>query len=115
MKIFDGKKLWGEIMKEGLSEKRIGELSRIELERLADIIAEHTDGARLPYLKDGELIVPMDAPLSCRWWKIPMKDRQKLLLLRKLGVSMEQISKYMSQRDIDCALGRCDESGAPLK
>ena len=111
MKIVDGEGLWKALVAEGLTEKRVGEMSLQEVELLAAVFADHVDGDVAPYWNGRDLIVPFAAPYACRWWRHKYKPAERLKLLREAGVPEEKLTMYMGERDIGMALGRIDESG----
>lgn len=111
MKIVDGEGLWKALVAEGLTEKRVGEMSLQEVELLAAVFADHVDGDIAPFWNGKDLIVPFAAPYACRWWRHKYKPAERLKLLREAGVPEEKFTMYMDRRSIDMAEGRVDESG----
>jgi len=111
MKIVDGEGLWKALVAEGLTEKRVGEMSLQEVELLAAVFADHVDGDVAPFWNGKDLIVPFAAPYACRWWRHKYKPTERLKLLREAGVPEEKFTMYMDRRSIDMAEGRVDESG----
>jgi len=115
MKIIDGAGLWDAIVKEGLAEKRVGEMSLHEVELLACIFADHVDGDVPPFWNGRDLIVPFAAPYACRWWRHKFKPAERLKLLREAGVPEDRLTSYMSERDILRAEGKVDECGNEIR
>ena len=114
MKIRDGAALWSDIKLYGLDDKRLGEMSLHEVELLADLLSKHSKGDVAPHFYGEDLIIRFGAPLEFRWWERKnMTDKDRYSLFLSLGVPEDKLTRYMSQRDIDCALGRCDDSGRP--
>jgi len=111
MKIVDGEGLWKALVAEGLTEKRVGEMSLQEVELLAAVFADHVDGDIAPFWNGKDLIVPFAAPYACRWWRHKYKPAERLKLLREAGVPEEKFTMYMDRRSILMAEGRVDESG----
>ena len=111
MKIVDGEGLWKALVAEGLTEKRVGEMSLQEVELLAAVFADHVDGDVAPFWNGKDLIVPFAAPYACRCWRHKFKPAERLKLLREAGVPPDKYTMYMDERDIGIAEGRVDESG----
>ena len=114
MRITDGPALWKAIQKNGLDQKRLGELSMTEIELLSDLLAAHCNSGIVPYFKDGALVIPFGAPSECCFWKHNYSDREKYHLLLRLGVPEDAMTKYMSPRAIGIARGECDAMGRPV-
>ena len=115
MKIVDGEGLWKALVAEGLTEKRVGEMSLQEVELLAAVFADHVDGDVAPFWNGKDLIVPFAAPYACRWWRHKFNPAERLKLLREAGVPEEKLTMYVSQRDILMAQGLVDESGNEIR
>jgi hypothetical protein len=115
VKIVDGEGLWKALVAEGLTEKRVGEMSLQEVELMAAVFADHVDGDVAPFWNGKDLIVPFAAPYACRWWRHKFKPAERLKLLREAGVPPDKYTMYMDERDIGIAEGRVDESGNELK
>lgn len=115
MKIVDGEGLWKALVAEGLTEKRVGEMSIQEVELLAAVFADHVDGDVAPFWNGKDLIVPFAAPYACRWWRHKFKPAERLKLLREAGVPPDKYTMYMDERDIGMAEGKVDESGNEIK
>ena len=111
MKIVDGEGLWKALVAEGLTEKRVGEMSLQEVELMAAVFADHVDGDVAPFWNGKDLIVPFAAPYACRWWRHKFKPAERLKLLREAGVPPDKYTMYMDERDIGMAEGKVDESG----
>ena len=111
MKIVDGEGLWKALVAEGLTEKRVGEMSLQEVELMAAVFADHVDGDVAPFWTGKDLIVPFAAPYACRWWRHKFKPAERLKLLREAGVPPDKYTMYMDERDIGMAEGKVDESG----
>ena len=115
MKIVDGEGLWQALVAEGLTEKRVGEMSLQEVELLAAVFADHVDGDIAPFWNGKDLIVPFAAPYACRWWRHKYKPVERLKLLREAGVPEDRLTSYMTWRDILMAQGLVDESGNEIR
>jgi len=115
MKIVDGEGLWKALVAEGLTEKRVGEMSLQEVELLAAVFADHVDGDVAPFWNGKDLIVPFAAPYACRWWRHKYKPAERLKLLREAGVPEDKYTMYMDERDILMAEGKVDESGNEIR
>lgn len=111
MKIVDGEGLWKALVAEGLTEKRVGEMSLQEVELLAAVFADHVDGDVAPFWNGKDLIVPFAAPYACRWWRHRYKPAERLKLLREAGVPEEKLESYMTRRDLLMARGLVDGDG----
>lgn len=112
MKIRDGAALWSDIRLYELDGKKLGEMSIHEVELLADLLSKHSLGDVAPHFDGKDIIIPFGAPLECRWWerkKMTDKDRYDLFLA--LGVPEDELTRYMSPRDIAFARGEVDEHG----
>ena len=55
MKIVDGEGLWKALVAEGLTEKRVGEMSLQEVELMAAVFADHVDGDVAPFWNGKDL------------------------------------------------------------
>ena len=115
MKIVDGEGLWKALVAEGLTEKRVGEMSLQEVELMAAIFADHADGDVAPFWNGKDLVVPFAAPYACRWWRHKFKPAERLKLLREAGVPPDKYTMYMDERDIGMAEGKVDESGNEIR
>ena len=115
MKIVDPPGLWASLQQEGLTEKRIGEMSLHEVELMAAVFADHMDGDVPPFWNGRDLIVPFTAPYACRWWRHKFNPAERLKLLREAGVPEDKLTMYVNQRDILMAQGLVDESGNKIK
>jgi len=115
VKIVDGEGLWKALVAEGLTEKRVGEMSLQEVELMAAVFADHVDGDVAPFWNGKDLIVPFAAPYACRWWRHKFKPAERLKLLREAGVPPDKYTMYMDERDIGMAEGKVDESGNEIK
>ena len=113
MKIANGAGLWKALQKEGLTEKRVGEMSMQEIELMASIFADHADGDVPPYWDGANLIVPFAAPYRLRWWMHRRTPAERIRQLREAGVPEDRLTMYVDQREIDLAKGIVDESGNP--
>lgn len=113
MKIADGAGLWKALQKEGLTEKRVGEMSMSEIELMASVFADYADGDVPPYWDGANLIVPFAAPYRLRWWMHRRTPEERIRQLREAGVPEDRLTMYVCQREIDMAEGRVDESGNP--
>ena len=111
MKIADGAGLWKALQKEGLTEKRVGEMSMAEIELLASVFADYSDGDVPPYWDGASLIVPFAAPYRLRWWMHRRTPAERIRQLREAGVPEDRLTMYVNQREIDMAEGSVDESG----
>jgi hypothetical protein len=115
VKIVDGEGLWKALVAEGLTEKRVGEMSLQEVELLAAVFADHVDGDVAPFWNGKDLVVPFAAPYACRWWRHKFKPAERLKLLREAGVPPDKYTMYMDKRDIGMAEGKVDESGNEIR
>jgi len=115
MKIIDGEGLWKALVREGLTEKRVGEMSLHEIELMAAVFADHVDGDVPPHWNGRDLIVPFAAPYACRWWRHSYKPAERLKLLVEAGVPKDRLTAYMDERSILMAEGKVDESGNEIK
>ena len=70
----------------------------------------------MPYINDGSLYIPEGAPDEVKFWKNNWTDKERYDVYKnKLGLDDEMLKKYMCQRSIDVALGKCDIMGRPKK
>lgn len=115
MKIVDGEGLWKALVREGLTEKRVGEMSLHEIELMAAVFADHVDGDVPPHWNGRDLIVPFAAPYACRWWRHKFNPAERLKLLVEAGVPEGKYTMYMDRRDILRAEGKVNEYGSQVK
>ena len=108
MKIRDPQGLWQAIERHNLN-KHIGDYTKQEIERLADLFSIFCESEKAPSLgADGGLIIPFAAPYLCRWWQRDMEPREQYELITRLGADP---ARYMYPRAIARARGECDNMG----
>jgi hypothetical protein len=71
---------------------RFKNFNKLELKWLAEMVWESTEGGfGIPYIDNGTLVIPFDAPAKYRWWQGGQTIAETL---EELGASEEIKQKY---------------------